>query len=122
MIHQGIIEEVVTQHAEETAFLWLLRDGAIYAPHYSLVDLAQLDARVDAHLDGLRIAGDVGWELCKEAMSQEEAGEIFAAAILAFVKFRVRSCITTCVRYALHHASPITIRVSVNGCGLAFLA
>src|SRR5262249_46876059 len=79
-----IIDVVVNQHAEEAAFLWLLRDNAVHAPNYSLADLANLDNRVDAHLDGLRIAGDAGWEICREALVQEEAGEVFAAAVLAF--------------------------------------
>ena len=79
-----IIEHIITQHAEEASFLWLLRDHAIRAPHYSLTDLAELDDRVEAHLDGLRIAGDAGWEMCKEGLGYEEAGEVFAAAILAF--------------------------------------
>jgi uncharacterized protein (TIGR02270 family) len=79
-----IIEDIVTQHAEEAAFLWLLRDIAVYAPHYSLADLSELDDRVEAHLDGLRIAGDAGWEISKEALSIREVGEVFAAAVLAF--------------------------------------
>ena len=79
-----VIEDVITQHAEEGAFLWLLRSQVVNAPHYSLAGLAYLDGRVDAHLDGLRIAGDAGWEICKETLSQEEAGEVFAAAVLAF--------------------------------------
>jgi hypothetical protein len=79
-----IIEDIVTQHAEEAAFLWLLRDIAVYAPHYSLADLSELDDRVEAHLDGLRIAGDAGWEICKGALEQKEVGEIFAASVLAF--------------------------------------
>jgi hypothetical protein len=37
---QAIIPSVVMQHAEEAAFLWLLRDAAVSAPHYSLADLA----------------------------------------------------------------------------------
>ncbi len=41
-----IIESIVTQHAEEAAFLWLLRDSAIQEPHYSLKGLAKLDDRV----------------------------------------------------------------------------
>jgi len=80
----SIIESVVTQHAEEAAFLWLLREGAIRAPHYTLKDLVEYDDRVEAHLDGLRIAGEPGWEICKEALGQEEAGEVFAASVLAF--------------------------------------
>ncbi|WP_416140829.1 TIGR02270 family protein [Halomonas sp. HK25] len=77
------IEKVVDQHAEESAFLWLLRDEAVAAPHYSLLDLAKLDKRVEAHLDGLRIAGDAGWDVCAAELAHEEPGEVFAAAMLA---------------------------------------
>jgi uncharacterized protein (TIGR02270 family) len=84
MMSAAVIEHIVRQHAEEAAFLWHLRDAAIHAPHYNLKDLARLDDRVEAHLDGLRIAGDAGWELCREALAVEEPGELFAAALLAF--------------------------------------
>ncbi|MDH4079541.1 MAG: TIGR02270 family protein [Nitrospira sp.] len=79
-----IIEDIVSQHAEEAAFLWLLRSHAIRQPHYALKDLAKLDDRVEAHLDGLRVAGEPGWELCKAALGNEEAGEVFAASVMAF--------------------------------------
>lgn len=75
---------VLEQHAEEAAFLWVLRDGAVHAPHFALKDLAKLDLRVEAHLDGLRIAGPHGWTLLKEALALESPGEIFAAAVVAF--------------------------------------
>lgn len=84
MMPAAVIEHIVQQHAEEAAFLWHLRDAAVHAPHYNLKDLARLDDRVEAHLDGLRIAGDAGWELCWEALAIEEPGELFAAALLAF--------------------------------------
>jgi uncharacterized protein (TIGR02270 family) len=79
----AVILEIVHQHAEEAAVLWLLRDRAVNAPHYSLADLSKLDRRVEAHLDALRIAGTAGWEACESALAHEEAGEVFAAAILA---------------------------------------
>ena len=79
-----IIAEIVSQHAEEAAFLWLLRSNAISQPHYALKDLAKLDDRVEAHLDGLRVAGDAGWELCKAGLAHEENGEVFAAVVMAF--------------------------------------
>jgi len=79
-----VIPVVIEQHAEEAAFHWLLRDAAVCAPHYSLDDLAKLDNRLDAHIDGLRIAGEAGWEMCQEQLGWEEAGEVFVAAILAF--------------------------------------
>jgi uncharacterized protein (TIGR02270 family) len=79
-----IIRPIVEQHAEEAAFLWLLRDAAVQAPHYTLKDLAELDDRVEAHLDGLRVAGDEGWEISLEGLRHKEPGEVFAAAVLAF--------------------------------------
>jgi uncharacterized protein (TIGR02270 family) len=78
------IPEIVSQHAEEAAFLWLLRDAAVRAPHYRLADLARLDNRVEAHLDGLRVNGDSAWNVCKAALEQNQPGEVFAAAVLAF--------------------------------------
>ncbi len=78
-----IIESIVSQHAEEAAFLWLLRDLAVAAPHYSLQDLADLDERVEAHIDGLRVAGVAGWAFCAEGLKQRESGEVFAAAVIA---------------------------------------
>lgn len=89
-----IIPEIVSQHAEEAAFLWLLRSNATHAPHYSLKDLAQLDGRVEAHLDGLRVAGEPGWELCKAGLGNEENGEVFAASVTAFesgIESRIRA-------------------------------
>src|SRR6266478_419026 len=79
-----VIQTVVSQHAEEAAFLWLLRDAAVNQPHYSLADLAKLDNRVEAHIDGLRVAGDDGWEILKKQLEEHtEPGETFAAAVLA---------------------------------------
>ncbi len=79
-----IIPEIIFQHAEEAAFLWLLRNHGVHEPHYSLSDLAHLDSRVESHIDGLRIAGDEGWEIVKNELAWEEAGELFTASLLAF--------------------------------------
>jgi uncharacterized protein (TIGR02270 family) len=78
------IPHIVSQHAEEAAFLWLLRDAAVGEPHYNLQDLARLDERVEAHLDGLRVAGDVGWDVTLEQLGHMEPGEVFSAGVLAF--------------------------------------
>jgi len=78
------IPEILAQYAEEAAFLWVLRDQAVQAPHYSLADLIKLDDRIEAHLDGLRVAGDAGWEIVQQELKWEEPGEVFAAAVLAF--------------------------------------
>lgn len=79
-----IIQPIIEQHAEDASSLWLQRDWAMRDPHYSLKDLVQLDDRLEANIDGLRIAGGSGWEICKQALTLNEPGEIFAAAVLAF--------------------------------------
>lgn len=81
---KDVIDNITQQHTEEAAFLWLLRSNAVHAPHYALKDLAKLDDRVEAHLDGLRVAGEAGWELCQTALGNEENGEVFAASVMAF--------------------------------------
>jgi uncharacterized protein (TIGR02270 family) len=75
---------VLEQHAEEADFLWVLRDAAVHAPHYSVEDLSRLDLRLEAHLDGLRIAGPSGWQVVRDILKLESPGEIFAAAVIAF--------------------------------------
>lgn len=78
-----IVEEVVSRHAEDAAFLWRRRDRAVRAPRHTLADLARLDDRVEAHLDGLAIAGEAGWRLVREQLAGGDAGDVFAAAAAA---------------------------------------
>lgn len=75
---------VVTQHAEEASFLTELRDYAIRAPHYDLNDLLKLDNRIEAHLDGLRIAGPASLDTLLQQLNPNALGELFAATVLAF--------------------------------------
>lgn len=72
-----IFEDIVTQQAKEAGFQWLLRDRAVHAPHFSLEDLAKLDGRVEANIDGLRIAGEAGWEMCKDAIGAGGEGAFY---------------------------------------------
>lgn len=79
-----VIPHHIEQYAEDGAFLWLLRDAAVRAPHYEPADLADLDERLDAHLDGLRIAGRVGLETISRQLDAEgEPGEVFVAMAMA---------------------------------------
>ena len=77
------IPGLAEQHADEAAFLAVLRRLMTSAPHWSLVDLARLDERIEAHLDGLRVAGDDGWNACLAGLQRPEPGEVFTAAVLA---------------------------------------
>ena len=67
---RNVIIEVVHQHAEGASFLWSLRNKAAGSPNYTLHDFTQIDSRVEANLDGLIIADTIGWEICRESLSQ----------------------------------------------------
>jgi uncharacterized protein (TIGR02270 family) len=77
------IPEVVDQHAEEAAFLWHLRDVATASPHYRLRDFIELDSRVEAHADGLRVAGDFGWKIALANAGKGGPSDAFAATLAA---------------------------------------
>jgi uncharacterized protein (TIGR02270 family) len=79
-----IIRDVVEQHADEAAFLWSLRDVATDEPHYALRHLAALEERIEAHLDGLRAAGEAAHAIAWAKLDQYGApGELFVVATLA---------------------------------------
>ncbi len=79
-----LIASMVEQHAEEAGFLILLHDHAVHGTHYDLDDLGRLDERIDAHLDGLRIAGPAGLQVLLAQLGPDAIGEMFASAVLAF--------------------------------------
>ena len=78
------ISEVVEQHSDQAAFLGLLRTLAVHEPHYDLNHLTTLDNRIDAHLDGLRIAGHAGLDALLRQLDPNAQGEVFAATVLTF--------------------------------------
>jgi uncharacterized protein (TIGR02270 family) len=70
---------ILERHKDELSFLWSLRDAAVRSPRHDLCTLGELDERLDAHLDGLRVGGEAGFALVREPA---EAGVAFAAAAL----------------------------------------
>ena len=79
----AIVEIIVYQHAENVCSLWSTRQSAVDQPHYSYFDLLHLDSRVDANLDGLRIAGHHAVPFIEEMIAAEDEGAYFTRAVLA---------------------------------------
>jgi uncharacterized protein (TIGR02270 family) len=80
----AIVADVVERHAEEAAFLWLLRDAATDQPHFDLQSLGRLEERVEAHLDGLRVAGEAGYQIAWDNFQQSPGpGELFTISLTA---------------------------------------
>ncbi|MEM9756212.1 MAG: TIGR02270 family protein [Pseudomonadota bacterium] len=81
----GSIPLIVEQHAEEAAILWLQRVRAVEAPHYNRMFLSRLDERLEAQIDGLLVAGDLGWDVARAAFDRyPQPGEMFVLSALAF--------------------------------------
>lgn len=78
-----VLQDIVSQHAEQAAFLWSVRHRAVHQPNHWLRQLRRLDERIDGHLDGLLVAGDVGMRVCREQAESGEAGEAFVLAVAA---------------------------------------
>ena len=77
------IDLVVNQHAELAAHLWGNRRLGATAPHWALRHLGRFDERVEANIDGLRVAGEAGWRACEKLLEQEDPGAAFVAGVLA---------------------------------------
>jgi uncharacterized protein (TIGR02270 family) len=80
-----VIESVVAEHLLEAQLLWLRRAAAVHAPNYSRRQFADLDQRLEAHLDGLRVSGANGSTLAAAALDGEAPGPeyFFPASVLA---------------------------------------
>jgi uncharacterized protein (TIGR02270 family) len=78
-----IIPVVVQQHAEDAAVLYAVRTRHTCAPHVRLEQLRRFDDRLDAHLDGLAVAGEDAWRYCEAALEVPAAGAVFAATVRA---------------------------------------
>jgi len=83
VVSDPVIPSVVHQHAEEAGGLWDVRSRLVAGP-VTLADLLRLDERITAHLDGLMVAGQHGWDVVLEALSARTSpGAVFSAAYLA---------------------------------------
>lgn len=70
---------VYEQYVNESSFLWILRSISINEPHNDINDIAALESRIEAQLDGLMTSMEIGWQVCEESLGLQEAGEVFTA-------------------------------------------
>lgn len=82
-----VLENIVRQHAEQAAFLWTVYDLALLEPDENPdMDedrLARVVEQLEAHLDGLRIAGKDGLRIAEERLAEyREPGELFVVRML----------------------------------------
>ncbi|MHA6686773.1 hypothetical protein [Mesorhizobium sp. A556] len=86
-----ILPEIVRQHAEMAAHLWNIYDHHLLNPDENPdMDeerLARLVERLEAHLDGLRVAGADGLKIARRLYEEfPEAGELFVVRMMTATK------------------------------------
>ena len=74
----------ISQYCEETSILWVRRDSMALQSDVRLEDLCKIDRRLDAHLDGLQLAGEAAWPIVDSELRWNDSGEAFLAAALSF--------------------------------------
>lgn len=83
-----VIEDIVRQHAEMAAFLWTVYDWHLLHPEENPdmdeLRMARLVERLEAHLDGLRVAGAEGRRIAEARFKDfPEEGELFVLRVLS---------------------------------------
>lgn len=109
-----IVPAVVAQHVEDTASLRLVRSVLVRAPHVRLLHLGRLDERVEAHLDGIRVAGDPGTALARAALERIDTGSAFTV-LSGAIERRDESQIASLL--ALLDEVPVVARAAASAVG-----
>ena len=74
------LQSILEEHYDDIQMLWELRQHASWDPDYSVADVAQLDERLEAHVDGLLLSRDHSTAMLVEGLAADEASSVFAAA------------------------------------------
>lgn len=73
---------VLAAHFERLQMLWRRRQQAIIGPDYYRQDVAELDEQIEAHVDGLLVAGDEAVPLLQQGLCGESEAAFAAAYVL----------------------------------------
>jgi hypothetical protein len=79
-----VIAPLVRRHVEDASFYWAQHDASAYSPRLSLSGLARFSDLLDAHLEGVLVAGSAGWAPTLDALERwKQPGEAFVCTYAA---------------------------------------
>ena len=83
-MEDAVIGPLVHRHAEDAAFYWTLLDSSTQSVKLYLDRLEHFQVMLDAHLEGLSVAGTEGWAHAFAALEKwKKPGEAFVCTWLA---------------------------------------
>lgn len=74
------IPELVEHHYQELQFLWGQRELALKSPLYTLPKFLALEERIEAHVQGLLVAGVDLIQIVEQGLTSDDPSTSFAAA------------------------------------------
>lgn len=74
------IPDLLEEHLEEVEFLWTQREAALTSPRQTQRDLAHIDERIEAHVQGVLAAGEHALALLEERLAGDDTNAVLAAA------------------------------------------
>lgn len=77
-----MITDILDEHLEEAEILWSRRRGVLRSSSLSLLQLGALEARLEAHLDGIAPGLDARLAACDDALAASDEDRAFVAAAL----------------------------------------
>lgn len=80
-----VLLNILEEHLEELDFLCQQRADVLFDPEWNLLDLAELEGRMEAHVDGLRAGEGHSAELSVTALGEASSVSLAAAAALALL-------------------------------------
>lgn len=78
--------KLLEQHWEELEFLWRQREGRLRSPTQHIYDLAPLEDRIEAHVQGLLAAGVGAVPVLEAALGDDDAAGAAAYALLQLTR------------------------------------
>lgn len=86
---RAAFSHLAQMHLDEVANLWSVWHSALSLPHYDRQSLVELEQRLQSHIVGMRLHEHSTWQRCVDDLDIADAGEVFAAAQLAFRSYDV---------------------------------
>ena len=80
-MRNDVLTSIVRQHIDDAAILHSTRRRLATAPRIALLQLRRHDDRIEAHLDGVAVAGHAARPLCEAALLPASPGAIFVVAL-----------------------------------------